>query len=60
MNLPGSKGHTGRPAEDNRTFINVVLLIRGIWEKLLEVVTGDPDYIWLMSVSNGSSIARYT
>jgi transposase len=21
---------------------------RGIWEKLLEVVTGDPDYTWLM------------
>jgi transposase len=21
---------------------------RGIWEQLLEVVIGDPDYIWLM------------
>ena len=75
--LPGSNGHTGRPAEDNRRFINAVFWIfrtgapwrdlppdygdwknthrrfsrwrdKGIWEKILEIVIGDPDYTWLM------------
>ena len=75
--LPGRTGQTGRPAEDNRRFINAVLWIfragapwrdlppdygdwknthrrfsrwrdRGIWEKILEVVSGEPDYTWLM------------
>ena len=75
--LPGSSGHVGRPAMDNRLFINAVFwIIRtgapwrdlppdlgdwknvhrrfcgwrdgGVWEKLLELVTQDPDYEWLM------------
>ena len=76
-NLPGSEGHTGRPAEDNRKFINAVFWIlrtgapwrdlppeygdwknthrrfcrwrdKGIWEKILEMVTEDADTEWIM------------
>jgi len=75
--LPGKRGFVGRPAADNRLYINGVFWIlrtgapwrdlpsdyghwknvhrrfcrwrdRGIWEKLLEVVTGEVDYEWLM------------
>ena len=76
-NLPGSEGHTGRPAEDNRKFINAVFWIlrtgapwrdlpseygdwknthrrfcrwrdKGIWEKILEMVTEEADTEWIM------------
>lgn len=76
-NLPGSEGHTGRPAEDNRKFIDAVFWIlrtgapwrdlppeygdwknthrrfcrwrdKGIWEKILEMVTEDADTEWIM------------
>lgn len=76
-NLPGSKGHTGRPAADNRKFINAVFWIlrtgapwrdlpaeygdwknthrrfcrwrdKGIWEKVLEIVTQEHDTEWIM------------
>ena len=75
--LPGRKGSVGRPANDNRLYINGVFWIlrtgapwrdlpedyghwknvhrrfcrwrdKKIWEKLLEVMTVEPDYEWLM------------
>jgi transposase len=98
--LPGSDGHTGRPAVDNRKFIDAVMWIlrtgspwrdlpkeygdwknthrrfcrwrdKCIWENILEVVSGDPDYQWMMldstyiechqhsSGANGGPTARY-
>ena len=75
--LPGGKGKVGRPAQDNRRFLNAVFWIlrtgapwrdlppdygdwknthrrysrwrdNGAWQKLLEAVTDDPDFEWLM------------
>ena len=75
--LPGGMGKVGRPAEDNRRFINAVKWIfrtgapwrdlppdyghwkvvhcrfcrwrnRGVWEELLEALSGEPDMEWLM------------
>ena len=75
--LPGRRGSVGRPASDNRLFVNAVFWIlrtgapwrdlppdlgdwknthrrfsrwrdRGVWEKLLNVLTCEPDYKWLM------------
>ena len=75
--LPGSGGSVGRPASDNRLFVNAVFWImrtgapwrdlppdlgdwknthrrfsrwidRSVWEKLLNVLRGEPDYKWLM------------
>ena len=55
--LPGSSGSVGRPAFDNRRFINAVFWIlrtgapwrdKGLWEKLLDLTIDDPDYEWLM------------
>lgn len=75
--LPGGRGSVGRPANDNRLYINGVFWIlrtgapwrdlpedyghwknihrrfcrwrdKRVWEKLLEIVTEDIDYEWLM------------
>ena len=55
--LPGDSGKRGRPARDNRVFMNAVFWIlrtgapwrdRGVWEGLLENVMDDPDFEWLM------------
>ena len=55
--LPGAGGKRGRPARDNRLFLNAVFWIlrtgvlwrdRGVWEQLLDTVIDDPDFEWLM------------
>jgi len=40
--LPGRKGSVGRPANNSRW------RDKKIWEELLEIVTGETDYEWLM------------
>lgn len=75
--LPGGAGQRGRPARDNRQFLNAVFWIlrtgapwrdlppdygdwknthrrfcrwrdRGVWARILDDVTDDPDFEWLM------------
>ena len=77
VHLPGSKGHVGRPCNNNRLFLNAVLWKlrvgcpwrdlppqyghwntvwrrfrtwrdKGVWEKLFDLVSDDPDLEWLM------------
>ena len=54
--LPGGEGHVGRPATDNRPFLDTVFWIlrtgtpwrdKRIWGKSLEIVIDEPDCEWL-------------
>ena len=86
--LPGGIGKVGRPAENNRRFINAVKWTlrtgapwrdlppdyghwkvvhwrfcrwrnRGVWEDLLEALSGEPDLEWLMIDASHIKVHRH-